>query len=92
MIIISFYFFQTSTKNSSLDDVAWYEDCVFYVVNSTKINWLNLTSRQGSTLEDINSVQSIAIDWLGRKIYWADPSKQSVIHIFISLIKCNNTY
>lgn len=30
-------------------------------------------------MEGINSVQSIAIDWLGRKIYWADPSKQSVI-------------
>jgi len=59
------------------------------VVNSSKINWLNLTSRQGSTLEDINSVQSIAIDWLGRKIYWADPSKQSVINIFISIINCN---
>jgi len=68
--------------------VAWYEDCVFYVVNSSKINWLNLTSRQGSTLEDINSVQSIAIDWLGRKIYWADPSKQSVIHLFISIRNC----
>ncbi|XP_022182108.1 proto-oncogene tyrosine-protein kinase ROS-like isoform X3 [Myzus persicae] len=70
---------ETSITNSSLDDVAWFEDCVFYVVNSSKINWLNLTSRQGSTLEDINSVQSIAIDWLGRKIYWADPSKQSIL-------------
>jgi len=65
--------------------VAWYEDCVFYVVNSTKVNWLNLTNHQGGTLE-INSVQSIAIDWLGRKIYWADPSKQSVINIFIFII------
>ncbi|XP_050056431.1 proto-oncogene tyrosine-protein kinase ROS isoform X5 [Aphis gossypii] len=70
---------ENSIKNSSLNDVAWYEDCVFYVVNSSKINWLNLTSRQGNTLEDINSVQSIAIDWLGRKIYWADPSKQSIL-------------
>ncbi|XP_025412408.1 proto-oncogene tyrosine-protein kinase ROS isoform X3 [Sipha flava] len=66
-------------KNSSLNDVAWYEDCVYYVVNSSKINWLNLTSHQNSTLEGINSVQSIAIDWLGRKIYWADPSKQLIL-------------
>jgi len=65
-----------------LSDVAWFEDCVYYVVNSSKINWLNLTSHQGGTLEGINSVQSIAIDWLGRKIYWADPSKQLVINIY----------
>lgn len=62
-----------------MNDVAWYEDCVYYVVNSSKINWHNLTSHQGGTLEGIISVQSIAIDWLGRKIYWADPSKQLVI-------------
>lgn len=78
------FFFKNTIKNSSLNDVAWYEDCIYYVVNSSSINWLNLTSRQGGILESINSVQSIAIDWLGRKIYWADPSKQSVI-IFIFL-------
>jgi len=58
------------------------------VVNSSKVHWLNLTNHQGGTLE-INNVQSIAIDWLGRKIYWADPSKQSVINIFISIILIN---
>lgn len=73
------FFFSKTTKNSSLNDIAWYEDCVYYVVNTNEIKWLNLTSRQGGTLEGINSVQSIAIDWLGRKIYWADPSKQLVI-------------
>lgn len=56
---------------------------MYYVVNSSEISWLNLTSRQGGTLEGINSVQSIAIDWLGRKIYWADLSKQSVIYIYL---------
>lgn len=68
--------------------MAWYEDCVFYVVNSSNVNWLNLTNHQSGTLE-INSVQSIAIDWLGRKIYWADPSKQSVINTFIFIILIN---
>lgn len=69
-----------------MNDFAWYEDCVYYVVNSSSINWLNLTSRQGGTLEDINSVQSIAIDWLGHKIYWADPSTQWVNNIYIKKI------
>lgn len=60
---------------------------MYYVVNSSEISWLNLTSRQGGTLEGINSVQSIAIDWLGRKIYWADLSKQSVIYLYIYIIQ-----
>ncbi|XP_050428827.1 proto-oncogene tyrosine-protein kinase ROS isoform X2 [Adelges cooleyi] len=65
-------------KYSSLNDIAWYEDRVYYVVSSSKINWLNLTSRQWGTVEGINSVQNIAIDWLGRKIYWSDPLKKSI--------------
>lgn len=73
--------FIKSFHNSSLNDIAWYEDCIYYVLNSSTINWLNLTNRQGGTFDGINSVQSIAIDWLGRKIYWSDPSKQSVIII-----------
>lgn len=61
-----------------VSDVAWYEDVLFLATNTSRTLWFNLTSRDLSYVRGVDSARSIAVDWLGHRLYWSNPTKQLV--------------
>ncbi|XP_017769031.1 PREDICTED: proto-oncogene tyrosine-protein kinase ROS isoform X2 [Nicrophorus vespilloides] len=62
-----------------IKDIAWYMDQLFLVTNTSQIVWYNMTSHKHGTLADIDSVGSISIDWIGKKLYWSSPKQKLII-------------
>lgn len=69
---------QSMMKNFYFMNVAWYEDQLFLVTNTSQIFWYNTTTHDYGQLMDIESVGSIAVDWIGKKLYWSNPTQQLV--------------
>lgn len=65
-------------------DVSWYQDTLYLVGNNSILYRYNVTSHQKTRL-NINSVGSVAVDWISKKLYWANPKQQivSVIHLAV---------
>lgn len=65
--------------NQSISDIAWYEDVVYFVVNNT-LRFYNRTSYVIGHLKKLDSIQiqSIAIDWIGPRLYWYNLDKQVI--------------
>ncbi|KAK4881780.1 hypothetical protein RN001_005099 [Aquatica leii] len=66
-------------KDYYITDIAWYNDQIYLVTNNSQIFWHNLNSHQGGQIVDIDSVSSIAVDWLGKKLYWSNPKQQLIL-------------
>lgn len=64
-----------------ISDLSWFGDLIYMVTNNS-IKSLNRTSGELRNITEIRSdfyeSVSIAIDWIGRKLYWANPSQQSI--------------
>lgn len=65
-------------KHFFFTNVAWYQDILYLVTNTSQIYWYNTTTHKHGQLVDIESVQSVAVDWIGRKLYWSNPKQQLV--------------
>ncbi|XP_025828950.1 proto-oncogene tyrosine-protein kinase ROS isoform X3 [Agrilus planipennis] len=70
---------QSYFKNNQFTDIKWYNDQIYMVTNTSRIFSYNLTSRTGEFLTNIESVSSVAIDWIGKKLYWSNPKQQVII-------------
>ncbi|KAF4521972.1 hypothetical protein B566_EDAN012521 [Ephemera danica] len=58
--------------------VAWYEDKLFLATNASRTLWFNLTSRAQGHVQGVDSAGSIAVDWLGKRLYWSNPKQQLI--------------
>ncbi|XP_065345977.1 proto-oncogene tyrosine-protein kinase ROS isoform X2 [Cloeon dipterum] len=58
--------------------VAWFKDMLYFSTNSSKTMWFNTTSKEHGLVAGVDSAGSIAVDWLGKRLYWSNP-KQSMI-------------
>ncbi|XP_059481438.1 proto-oncogene tyrosine-protein kinase ROS isoform X2 [Neocloeon triangulifer] len=58
--------------------VAWFKDMLYFSTNSSKTMWFNTTTKEHGLVAGVDSAGSIAIDWLGKRLYWSNP-KQSLI-------------
>lgn len=65
-------------KGFHFTDITWYQDKIYLVTNNSHVHWYNLTSHKKGQLEDMESVGSIAVDWIGKKLYWSNPKQQLV--------------
>ncbi|XP_015585702.1 proto-oncogene tyrosine-protein kinase ROS isoform X3 [Cephus cinctus] len=72
---------KTSLKDSDNEyhivDISWYKDILYLVGNNSILYRYNITSHQKTRL-NINSVGSIAVDWISKKLYWANPKQQVI--------------
>nr|CAD7258653.1 unnamed protein product [Timema shepardi] len=59
-------------------DITWYRDKLYMVTNTTHVHWYNLTTHMSGQLRDVDSVGSIAVDWIGRKLYWSNDKQQLI--------------
>ncbi|XP_069689840.1 proto-oncogene tyrosine-protein kinase ROS isoform X2 [Periplaneta americana] len=64
--------------NYHITDIAWYKDKLYLVTNTTHVYWYNLTSHDTGQLREMDSVGSIAVDWIGKKLYWSNPKQQLI--------------
>ncbi|XP_075227577.1 receptor protein-tyrosine kinase sevenless [Lycorma delicatula] len=62
-----------------ITDIAWYRDQLYLVANTSNVYWYNLTSHNHGRLKDMESVGSIAVDWVGKKLYWSKPKQQLIV-------------
>lgn len=58
--------------SQNITGIAWFEDVIYYSSNYT-LFYFNRTTRIVEQIEDLDSVQSIAVDWIGRRLYWFNP-------------------
>lgn len=70
---------RTMMKNFFFTNVAWYEDMLYLITNTSQMYWYNTTTHKHGQLVDIESVQSAAVDWIGKKLYWSSPKQQLVV-------------
>lgn len=53
------------------------------MTNNSQVYWLNLTSRKQGRLIDVDSVGSLAVDWIGQKLYWSNLKQQLVVVLIL---------
>lgn len=70
---------RTAMKKMFFVDMAWYQDLIYLVTNHSQVFWYNMTNHRQGRLIDIDSVGSIAVDWIGKKLYWSNPKRQMVL-------------
>ncbi|OAD52465.1 Proto-oncogene tyrosine-protein kinase ROS [Eufriesea mexicana] len=73
--------YKASLKETEVDyhivDVSWYKDILYIVGNNSALYRYNITSHQKSKM-NIHSVGSVAVDWISKKLYWANPKQQII--------------
>ncbi|XP_076244805.1 receptor protein-tyrosine kinase sevenless isoform X2 [Calliopsis andreniformis] len=73
--------YKASLKEAESDyhivDVSWYKDVLYIVGNNSALYRYNITSHQ-KTKMNIHSVGSVAVDWISKKLYWANPKQQII--------------
>ncbi|XP_012234446.2 proto-oncogene tyrosine-protein kinase ROS isoform X2 [Linepithema humile] len=58
-------------------DVSWYKDALYIVGNNSALYRYNIKTHEKMKL-NINSVGSVAVDWISKKLYWANPKQQII--------------
>lgn len=58
--------------------LAWWRDRVYLAANTSMVYVYNLTSRELARLQHLDNVGSIAVDWVGQRLYWSNPKQQLV--------------
>lgn len=72
-----------SDGDNRITDIAWFED-IYYIVENNTLKLYNITNNQMTKLNEIDSIESIAIDWISRKLYWSNPSQQLITRANLS--------
>ncbi|XP_020283790.1 proto-oncogene tyrosine-protein kinase ROS isoform X2 [Pseudomyrmex gracilis] len=67
-----------SENEFHIADISWYKDELYIVGNNSALYRYNITSHQKTKLNTY-SVGSVAVDWIAKKVYWANPKQQIII-------------
>ncbi|XP_011687300.1 PREDICTED: proto-oncogene tyrosine-protein kinase ROS isoform X2 [Wasmannia auropunctata] len=68
---------QESENEFHIVDVSWYKDVLYIVGNNSALYRYNISNHQKTKL-NIHSVGSVAVDWISKKLYWANPKQQII--------------
>ncbi|XP_045523257.1 proto-oncogene tyrosine-protein kinase ROS isoform X2 [Pieris brassicae] len=61
-----------------ITDISWYRDQLYLVTNASTVMWYNSTTHGKGFMPNMNNVGSLAVDWVGKKIYWSNPKQQLI--------------
>lgn len=75
-ICLSFH--REDLKDILITDISWYQDKLYLVTNASTVMWFNTTSHEKGLMPNMENVGSLAVDWVGKKIYWSNPKQQLV--------------
>ncbi|XP_060801498.1 proto-oncogene tyrosine-protein kinase ROS isoform X2 [Amyelois transitella] len=65
-------------KNYHITDISWYRDKLYLVTNASTVMWYNTTDHTMGPMTNMDNVGSLAVDWVGKKIYWSNPKQQLI--------------
>ncbi|XP_038214357.1 proto-oncogene tyrosine-protein kinase ROS [Zerene cesonia] len=65
-------------ENLKIIDISWYRDKLYLVTNASTVMWYNTTTRKRDFMPNMENVGSLAVDWVGKKIYWSNPKQQLI--------------
>ncbi|XP_039755125.1 proto-oncogene tyrosine-protein kinase ROS isoform X1 [Pararge aegeria] len=65
-------------KTVYITDISWYRDKLYLVTNASTVMWYNTTSHEMGLMPNMDNVGSLAVDWVGKKIYWSNPKQQLI--------------
>lgn len=69
-------------KALAITHLAWFEDTIYMVTNNQIRAYNrrtgNLSTVLDSKSDDSPAIKAIAIDWIGRRLYWSDPTRQTI--------------
>ncbi|XP_075975168.1 receptor protein-tyrosine kinase sevenless [Anticarsia gemmatalis] len=65
-------------QNFHITDISWYRDKLYLVTNASTVMWYNTTSLKMGSMSNMENVGSLAVDWVGKKIYWSNPKQQLI--------------
>lgn len=60
-----------------VSDIAWFETLLYVVANST-LKIYNRTDGEFKKISELDSVGGVAVDWIGRRLYWSNPTQQLI--------------
>ncbi|CAB3226870.1 unnamed protein product [Arctia plantaginis] len=69
---------QAELKKFYITDISWYRDKLYLVTNASTVIWYNTTSHENGLMSNMDNVGSLAVDWVGKKIYWSNPKQQLI--------------
>lgn len=58
-------------------DITWFENLLYIVANST-LRIYNRDSRSLHKATELGFVGGVAVDWIGRRLYWSNPMQQVI--------------
>lgn len=59
-------------------DIAWFDNQIYLISNDSNVYWYNISTEDKGQIFNVNSVESIAVDWIGAKLYWSNPTQHLV--------------
>ncbi|XP_063534702.1 proto-oncogene tyrosine-protein kinase ROS [Cydia strobilella] len=65
-------------KKIHIIDISWYRDILYLVTNMSTVMWYNTTSHEKGFMNNMENVGSLAVDWVGKRIYWSNPKQQLI--------------
>ncbi|XP_065076468.1 proto-oncogene tyrosine-protein kinase ROS isoform X3 [Ochlerotatus camptorhynchus] len=69
---------QTELEDGVVTDITWFDNILYVVSNSTLL-FYNQSEAGVSKLRDLESVECVAVDWIGRRLYFYNPSQQMIV-------------
>ncbi|XP_031627487.1 proto-oncogene tyrosine-protein kinase ROS-like isoform X2 [Contarinia nasturtii] len=66
---------QPTLNACNISNLEWFEDILYYVCGNLLYSF-NRTTNDTKKLDVKDSVQAIAVDWIGRRLYWFNPLHQ----------------
>ncbi|XP_031638812.1 proto-oncogene tyrosine-protein kinase ROS-like [Contarinia nasturtii] len=66
---------QLTLNACNISNLEWFEDILYYVCGKLLYSF-NRTTNDTKKLDVKDSVQAIAVDWIGRRLYWFNPLHQ----------------
>lgn len=63
--------------NYQVSDITWFEN-IFYIVMNSTLKIYNRTNGDLKKLGELDSVGGVAVDWIGRRLYWSNPTQQVI--------------
>lgn len=77
-------------KRESILSMAWMSDMLFAVTNASRMLKIDVASRNATLMKNIEAI-SVAVDWLGRKIYWGSSKRQTVRMTSLRIVQTVNS-
>ncbi|XP_055602255.1 proto-oncogene tyrosine-protein kinase ROS isoform X2 [Uranotaenia lowii] len=65
-------------KDGVITDITWFESILYVVGNSTLILYSHVDGKV-AYLKELESVECVTVDWIGRRLYFYNPSQQMIM-------------